>query len=372
MNQIADSKGVYAQSSDIKSRSYLEYRQDMKRKAIVELETLDWFERKLKARHQTDSVTVGKSGGDADIWFTRSGKISGEPDYRAVINGVARQFEFQYSNQSGLPYYDFKVSKVGPKVKGRRVPHTDRTFLYIIKPLHAFAIFEPEWVFQNGTEAGVPAWGNRTAFRVPGDVFEKIFEADHALAEVIGTIDKKISLLDLQTRFLDDQIESLSAELQGVIDYDREFKIIPRTLHGFYRACLLMNRVGREPINRAMWLVYGASFYANKINSLELAQLMYALDFLYGGADDLDDNVLLSFVDTMRKISVRMKFIQQNDLRTDTNLSPRDEAVNFLFTVNLYEDIAQELRTLYGVDCFPPIRRIFQTLVDVDSMYRRF
>ncbi len=32
-----DAKMVYAQSSDIKARSYLEYRRDMKKKAIAEL-----------------------------------------------------------------------------------------------------------------------------------------------------------------------------------------------------------------------------------------------------------------------------------------------------------------------------------------------
>ena len=35
MNGIADSKGIYAQSSDIKSRDYLKYRYDMKKKAIA-------------------------------------------------------------------------------------------------------------------------------------------------------------------------------------------------------------------------------------------------------------------------------------------------------------------------------------------------
>lgn len=41
-------KTIYAQSSDIKSRTYLEYRKDMKKKAIAELEVLDWLESKLK------------------------------------------------------------------------------------------------------------------------------------------------------------------------------------------------------------------------------------------------------------------------------------------------------------------------------------
>lgn len=45
-----DAKTVYAQSSDIKSRTYLEYRKDMKQKAIVELEVLPWLQKKLKVK----------------------------------------------------------------------------------------------------------------------------------------------------------------------------------------------------------------------------------------------------------------------------------------------------------------------------------
>lgn len=36
MKRIQDATAVYAQSSDIKSRTYLEYRKDMKKKAIAE------------------------------------------------------------------------------------------------------------------------------------------------------------------------------------------------------------------------------------------------------------------------------------------------------------------------------------------------
>jgi len=43
-----DAKTTYAQSSDIKSRTYLEYRRDMKRKAIAELEVREWLETLLR------------------------------------------------------------------------------------------------------------------------------------------------------------------------------------------------------------------------------------------------------------------------------------------------------------------------------------
>ena len=51
-----DGKTMYAQSSDIKSRTYLQYRKDMKKKAIAELETLGWLENKLKEMYPHSST----------------------------------------------------------------------------------------------------------------------------------------------------------------------------------------------------------------------------------------------------------------------------------------------------------------------------
>jgi len=371
MNIIADSKGVYAQSSDIKSRTYLQYRSDMKRKAIVELEVVGWFEAKLKELHATENVTVEKSGGDAHIWFLRSAKISGQPDYVARINNEQRQFEFQYANDENLPFYDFKVSKVGRKIRGKRIPHSDREFLYLLMPSNRFAVFSPEWIMQNGKEAGVPAWGNRTAFRVPGDKFSAIFQSDPALAEQIASIKRKIAFLETQSKFIEEEGEKLSGQLQSVIDRDKTFKIVPKTLEGFYRACFLMDQLNKRPENDSLWLVYGASFYSDALDSRALARLMYALDFLYGGSADLDAHVLNSFVDVMRKITDRLASMQNQGLQTGADLPPKEEIVNFLFIVNLYEDIIQELRCLYAIDCFPPVGKIFQTLKNPDAIFKQ-
>lgn len=60
-----DAKTIYAQSSDIKSRTYIEYRKDMKQKAIAELEILHWFRDKI--REKDKKATVEKFGGDRFI-----------------------------------------------------------------------------------------------------------------------------------------------------------------------------------------------------------------------------------------------------------------------------------------------------------------
>ncbi len=108
-----DTKTTYAQSSDIKSRTYLEYRKDMKQKAIVELEVLRWLRDKI---HEEDkNAIVERSGGDKFIWFLRKGGITRDPDFIVKYSsGEAKYIEFQYAKEL-LSAYDFKISKIAPK-----------------------------------------------------------------------------------------------------------------------------------------------------------------------------------------------------------------------------------------------------------------
>lgn len=369
MKKFRDATTVFAQSSDIKSRDYLEYRKDMKKKAIAELETREWFEGKLKELHGTDDVKLEKSGVDAHLWFKTSGGVSGGADYRASIKGKEQRFEFQYADKDNLPFYDFKVSKVGKKIKGKRTPYRDKEFLYIIKPSKQFAIFSPQWIMENGEEGGVPAWGNRTAFRVPGGLFKRIFKEDSSLAGVVETIDKKNRLLEIQSGFIERENKLLSGELQKIVDEKRIFKIMPKTLEGFYRACFLVDRVNDRPENYSLWLVYGTTFCSDKLNSYQFAQLMYSLDFLYHASPDrFGQNELGALAETMKKLRRYISKIQKDGLRTSNDLSPLEETVNFLFTVNLYEDMSQELAYSYGIRDFGPVNKIFQSVDSVDSV----
>lgn len=372
MKKVRDSTAIYAQSSDIKSRTYLEYRKDMKKKAIAELEIREWFENKLKEMNNTDEVTVEKSGGDAHLWFTRSGRISGEADYKAWIKGEKHNFEFQYADSGDLPFYDFKVSKVGKKIKGKRTPYRDKMFLYIIKPLNQFAVFSPEWIMENGKEEGVPAWGNRTAFRVPATRFKTVFQEDDSLANVVETIDKKNRLLEIQSGFIEREKEKFSKELQEVVDEEKTFKIMPKTLEGFYKPCFLVDRVDACPENRALWLIYGASFYADSLNSYEFARLIYSLDFLYAGTNLLERHEIRALVGTIEKCAGYIGEIQKANLQTSGSFSPNEETVNFLFAVNLYEDMSQELIHTYGVEGIEPVNKIFQSVRNMDFVLANF
>lgn len=341
----------------------------MKKKAIAELEIKEWLEEKLKEKHQTDNVKVTKSGGDSHLWFLRQGgAISGVPDYKALIDGSEYYIEFQYADRDDLDFYDFKVSKVGVKKGGKRIPHDDRLFLYIIKPSGSFAFFNPDWIMKNGEEKGVPAWGNRTAFRIKNTLFKSIFVTDDDLSPVIESINKKNRLLEIQSHFIDRERENFSGELQAVVDEERFFKIVPKTLAGFYKSCFILDNIDRHPKNFPLWLVYGTSFYSDNLNSYEFTQLIYSIDYLYGRAVDLSENEINALIRTVQNFSRYIERIQEKKFRTSVDLSPREEIVNFLFAVNLYEDLVQELRYVEGIRNIGPIGKIFQSIHNIDSV----
>ena len=79
-------KMVYAQSSDIRSRTYLEYRRDMKKKGIAELEFLPYLEGLLKERRGDDGLKVSKHGGDAVAVRLVSAPLNGRLmlDWRSI------------------------------------------------------------------------------------------------------------------------------------------------------------------------------------------------------------------------------------------------------------------------------------------------
>jgi len=225
-----DPKTIFAQSSDIKARTFLEYRRDMKKKAISELEIKDWLEEKLKVINPKKKVYLSKSGGDKFLWFLRKGGVSKDPDFVAKINEETIEYEFQYANDTTCDYYDFKVSKVAPKKKGVRTPIENTIFIYLHRPYKKYAFVEPKWIFEHGKVGPVPAWGNRQAFRVHKDDFEPLLVDDDKLDSVLKRINIKNEILDFQQELINQYREILLKELEGVIDENKLIRPCCRSL----------------------------------------------------------------------------------------------------------------------------------------------
>ena len=251
-----DTKTIYAQSSDIKSRTYLEYRKDMKQKAIAELEILDWLKERVKKENKRSSIE--KHGGDRFIWFLRKGGITRDPDFIVRRpNGQTEYMEFQYT-ENELKAYDFKISKIAPKDRRlkKRVPREDTKILYVIKPTCEFAFLKPSWIIKNSRQTVAPAWGNAPVFRVPDSEFKKVFKKDLKLNVVCDIINKKNKILNFQHTAVEKEKERLSCLLQQVVDEEKILKIMPKTLDGFFKVCFILGHIEKSPANAGLCISY--------------------------------------------------------------------------------------------------------------------
>lgn len=369
---MKDAKTVYAQSSDIKSRTYLEYRKDMKQKAIVELEVLPWLNLKLKELTKRD-VKLEKYGGDKFIWFLRKGGITREPDFIVIYpDGKKEYIEFQYAKNE-IKAYDFKISKIAPsdrKLK-KRISKKDTKILYITKPTHEFALIEPEWIVNNSEKTVAAAWGNAPVFRVKKEDFKKILTKDENLKKVCEDIDKKIFILDFQHKAIDKEKDKLSYLLQTVIDENKIVKIMPKTLDGFFKVCFILDHLEKTPENANLWLVYLLSYVDQKLNSYELFQLIYCLDFLYPRIE-LKKNELNLLVKDINEIPNKIKNFVKKDgsYQSDKRLAPIEDTRYSLFVINIIEDLIQDILYYYGNKInLKSITRIYQNIPNLDLTF---
>lgn len=361
---------AYAQSSSLRSRPWPQYRQDMKKKAIVELEILPFLRQVLARKHKDSSLRVEKHGGDALLWFS---KVSPDPDYRAAWGkDETFLYEFQLAEDTDkLKFFDFKESKVGKKVRGAdsRPPFTDRQFFYILKDRGQYAFIAPQWIAENGTIGSVAAWGRAVTYRVPKEVFLKQFvDGGKDLVETIKVVADKNYLLEFQAKFLKQENKRLSRELQQVVDEEKLLSIVPHTLEGFYRVCYLLDKIGKRPDAPGVWLVYLASFFTDAMRPVDFARYIYALDFVYFNRSDLQENertVLQRAIE--QAISYISRRIDANAetgaLAIDPHEAPLEETRQILFAINLIEDIKQDAAVKLGLP-LATAEKIFELIPD--------
>lgn len=364
-----DGKTIYAQSSDIKSRTYLEYRKDMKKKAIAELEVLDWLNNKINKLYPNKQVKVYKSGGDKFLWFLRKGGVSREPDFIAEIDDEKIEFEFQYAEKSNLEFYDFKVSKVAKKKGVKRVAIEKKFFIYIHKPSLKYAIFKPEWILKNGEYGMVEAWRSY-ALRVPKEKFERLLRPDSSLGKLCQTIEEKNFILNFQHKLIDIYKDKLSSTLQGIIDENKIVKIIPKDLDSFFRVCFILDSITKIPQNANLWLIYLLSYINNDLTLEEISKIVYSIDFLYPKIE-LKPNELKQLVDKINELMAKIKTFYQSDgsYKSSLNFSPIDETRYALFSINLLEDLIQDMIYYYFITELKPINKIFENLMSVEKTY---
>jgi len=370
-----DSRTIYAQSSDIKSRTYLEYRKDMKKKAIVELEILPWLARKLKEKYPQRDVRVAKAGGDKFLWFLRQGGISREPDFIAELGSQNLAIEFQYGGEDIKPDYvfDFKTSKVAKKNKGgkKRIPK-DVLFLYAFRGApDKFAFIPAKWILSNATEGVAPAWGNREVYKITGRQMLPKVKRDSHLPEIWRLIEAKLGILEFQHHLLDINKDKFSYLLQAVIDQEKVVSIIPRDFSSFFKVCFILDHMNKIPRNANLWLIYLLTFIRENMLLEEISEIIYCIDFLYPKVE-LKQNELELLKKQLGYLLAKIKSFYQKDgtYRSSLQSSALEETRWALFSINILEDLIQDMIYYYSVTDIKPIRRIYENVDDVEKTYK--
>ncbi|MBI5043460.1 MAG: hypothetical protein HZC10_06460 [Nitrospirae bacterium] len=370
-----DAKTVYAQSSDIRARTYLEYRKDMKKKAIAELEVLEWLEDKVKELYPKKQVNLYKSGGDKFLWFLRKGGVSRDADFIAEIDDEKVEIEFQYGGGDIQEDYifDFKTSKVGKKVKGKR----ERTpkninFLYLFKEAPTkFAFIPASWILKSGVEGVAPAWGNREVYKITGKQLLRRVKNDPSLQQIWNSINAKLFILDFQHELIDINKEKLSHLLQGVIDENNIVKIIPKDLDSFFKVCFILDNINKIPQNANLWFIYLLSYINNNISLEDISKITYCIDFLYSKIE-LKPNELTQLISKIKELFEKIKTFYKEDgsYISSLKVSPLDETRYALFSINLLEDLIQDEIFYYSVTELKPIKKIYENIGGVEKTYK--
>jgi len=370
-----DGKTLYAQSSDIKSRTYLEYRRDMKKKAISELEILPWLENKIKQMYSDREVKVYKSGGDKFLWFLRKGGVSRDADFSAHIGDQKIEIEFQYGGGDIQEDYifDFKTSKVGKKVKDqkKRIPK-NTLFLYLFKEAQSkFAFIPAEWILNNGDEGVAPAWGNREVYKISGRQLLTKIEEDSSLVKIWSSINAKLFILEFQHELIDITKERLSHLLQSIIDENQIVKFIPKDLDSFFKVCFIMDNMNKIPQNANIWFIYLLSYINSNLKLDELAKIAYYIDFLYSKIE-LKPNELSQLVLKIKELREITEECYKGDgsYKSSLKTSAWEETRYALFAINLLEDLTQDIIFYYAVSDLKPITKIYENIPDIDKTYK--
>jgi hypothetical protein len=146
---------------------------------------------------------------------------------------------------------------------------------------------------------------------------------------------------------------------------------MPNSLDGFFKVCFILDNLNKSPENANIWIVYLLSYVDQKLNSYELAKLVYCLDFLYSKVE-LKKNELDLTVKKLKQILEKIKSFAKEDgsYYSDKEIPPIEDTRNSIFCINLIEDLMQDLLFYYGNGLnLKPISKIYENIKDINKTY---
>lgn len=104
-----------------------------------------------------------------------------------------------------------------------------------------------------------------------------------------------------------------------------------------------------------------------------MSRFVFSLDYLYSGIETLEQNELRTVIKSIAAVAKLLDRHHAANFRTSNVLSPREEIRNYLFSVNPYEDLVQDVILNYMKEErnreLPPITKIFQTVKDIEKVH---
>lgn len=149
--------------------------------------------------------------------------------------------------------------------------------------------------------------------------------------------------------------------------------IVPDNLDGIFKVCFILDNINRIPKNINLWLTYLLTFVNEKNALSEIYKILYCLDFLYSNIDigNLRDNEINNIIKSIKQIDKILKRCYQcnSSYVSSSKDSPFEETRYALFSINLLEDLIQDLIYNYEVKDLKPIKRIYQSLNNFSKTY---
>ena len=132
-----------------------------------------------------------------------------------------------------------------------------------------------------------------------------------------------------------------------------------------------MDNLNKIPQNANLWLIYLLS-YINKDVSLEdISKIVYCIDFLYSKIE-LKPNELTQLISNIKKLKENIDGFYQIDgsYRSSLKVSPLEETRYALFSINLLEDLIQDMIYYYSVTELEPVKKIYENVRDIQKTYK--
>ncbi len=290
----------------------------------------------------------------------RKGGITREPDFIVETGDGKIYVEFQYVNANlNNFYFNFKKSKV---VKKGNVVNTKFLCLISEEPTK-YALLDAQWIYDNAELTTESAWGNRSVYRITGDKIKPFLKDEPSLEAIWNMINAKFNILEFKHKLIDITKDRLSYLLQEVVDENKIVSIIPNNLDSFFKICFILDNINRIPKNGNLWLIYILTYINNNNTLSDIYKITYCIDFLYSKIS-LNDNEIRSLVSKIKElIQIINKYLKPNGTYiSSVSESPLDETRYALFSIDLIEDIIQDLSFYYDVKEVKSITRIYENV----------